>query len=240
MLIHQTVEKLKKMRLGAMAELLLNQQSQTAAAELDFEERLSLLIDYEWTHRQNKKLGRLLNNARLKLEASMEDINYEHPRQLDKKFMAHLGSLNWLLSRQNVLVSGPTGVGKTYLLCALGNQACRQGFSTRYFKQSKLLAAISAGRADGSLPRFLDKLVKTELLIIDDWGLSVLTADEGRDFLDIIDDRLNKGSTIMASQLPIDDWYKAIADPTIADAILDRLVHKSHKLNLRGDSMRKS
>ena len=111
MLIHQTVEKLKKMRLGAMADLLLNQQSQAAAAELDFEERLSLLVDYEWTHRQNKKLGRLLNNARLKLEASMEDINYEHPRQLDKKFMAHLGSLNWLLSRQNVLVSGPTGVG---------------------------------------------------------------------------------------------------------------------------------
>ena len=154
--------------------------------------------------------------------------------------MAHLGSLNWLLASQNVLVSGPTGVGKTYLICALGNQACRQGFSTRYFKQSKLLAAISAGRADGSLPRFLDKLVKTELLIIDDWGLSALTADEGRDFLDIIDDRLDKGSTIMASQLPVDDWYKAIADPTIADAILDRLVHKSHKLKLRGDSMRKS
>jgi len=240
MLIHQTAEKLKKMRLGAMAELLLNQQSQAAAAELSFEERLSLLVDYEWTNRQNKKLERLLKNARLKLEACMEDIDYAHPRQLDKKLMAHLGSLNWLLARQNVLVSGPTGVGKTYLVCALGNQACRQGFSTRYFKLSKLLAAISAGRADGSLPRLLDKLVKTELLIIDDWGLSVLTTGEGRDFLDIIDDRLDKGSTIMASQLPLDDWYTAIGDPTIADAILDRLVHKAYKLNLRGDSMRKS
>jgi len=240
MLIQQTVEKLKNMRLGTMAELLLNQQSQAAAAELSFEERLSLLVDYEWTNRQNKKLQRLLKNARLKIDACMEDINYTHPRQLDKKLMAHLGSLKWLLSHQNVLVSGPTGVGKTYLICALGNQACRQGFSTRYFKLSKLLAEIAAGRADGSLPRFLNNLLKTDLLIVDDWGLSVLSADEGRDFLDIIDDRLKRGSTIMASQLPIDEWYSAISDPTIADAVLDRLVHNSHKLILRGDTMRKS
>jgi len=240
MLIQQTVEKLKSMRLGTMAELLLNQQSQAAAAELSFEERLSLLVDYEWTNRQNKKLQRLLKNARLKIDACMEDINYTHPRQLDKKLMAHLGSLKWLLSHQNVLVSGPTGVGKTYLICALGNQACRQGFSTRYFKLSKLLAEIAAGRADGSLPRFLNNLLKTDLLIVDDWGLSVLSADEGRDFLDIIDDRLKRGSTIMASQLPIDEWYSAISDPTIADAVLDRLVHNSHKLILRGDTMRKS
>lgn len=240
MLIHQTVEKLKSMRLGAMAELLLNQQSQPAAAEISFEERLSLLVDYEWTHRQNKKLQRLLKNAQLKIDASLEDINYEHPRQLDKNVMAQLGSLNWLLSRLNVLVSGPTGVGKTYLICALGNQACRQGFSTRYFKMSKLLSIISTGRADGSLPQFLGKLLKTELLIIDDWGLSQLSADDGREFLDIIDDRIDTGSTIIASQLPIHDWHTSIIDPTIADATLDRLVHKAHKLNLRGDTMRKS
>jgi DNA replication protein DnaC len=240
MLIHQTAEKLKTMRLGAMAELLLNQESQTAAAQLSFEERLGLLVDYEWTSRQNKKLQRLLKNARLKINACLEDIDYQHPRKLDQKLMVHLGSMKWLLAHQNVLLSGPTGVGKTYLVCALGNQACRHGFSVRYFKMSKLTAAIAAGKADGSLPQFLDRLAKINLLIIDDFGLAPLTAEQGHDFLDIIDDRLERGSTVMASQLPVEHWHQLLGDPTVADAVLDRLVHRAHRLALSGETMRKA
>jgi DNA replication protein DnaC len=240
MLIHQTAEKLKAMRLGAMAELLLNQESQTAAAQLSFEERLGLLVDYEWTNRQNKKLQRLLKNARLKINACLEDIDYQHPRKLDKKLMVHLGSMKWLLAHQNVLLSGPTGVGKTYLVCALGNQACRHGFSVRYFKMSKLISAVAAGKADGSLPQFLDRLAKINLLIIDDFGLAPLTAEQGHDFLDIIDDRLERGSTIMASQLPVEHWHQLLGDPTVADAVLDRLVHRAHRLALSGETMRKA
>lgn len=240
MLIHQTAEKLKTMRLGAMAELLLNQESQTAAAQLSFEERLGLLVDYEWTNRQNKKLQRLLKNARLKINACLEDIDYQHPRKLDKKLMVHLGSMKWLLAHQNVLLSGPTGVGKTYLVCALGNQACRHGFSVRYFKMSKLMAAVAAGKADGSLPQFLDRLAKINLLIIDDFGLAPLTAEQGHDFLDIIDDRLERGSTIIASQLPVEHWHQLLGDPTVADAVLDRLVHRAHRLALSGETMRKA
>jgi DNA replication protein DnaC len=240
MLIHQTAEKLKAMRLGAMAELLLNQESQTAAAQLSFEERLGLLVDYEWTNRQNKKLQRLLKNARLKINACLEDIDYQHPRKLDKKLMVHLGSMKWLLAHQNVLLSGPTGVGKTYLVCALGNQACRHGFSVRYFKMSKLISAVAAGKADGSLPQFLDRLAKINLLIIDDFGLAPLTAEQGHDFLDIIDDRLERGSTIIASQLPVEHWHQLLGDPTVADAVLDRLVHRAHRLALSGETMRKA
>lgn len=240
MLIHQTAEKLKAMRLGAMAELLLNQESQTAAAQLSFEERLGLLVDYEWTSRQNKKLQRLLKNARLKINACLEDIDYQHPRKLDQKLMAHLGSMKWLLAHQNVLLSGPTGVGKTYLVCALGNQACRHGFSVRYFKMSKLISAVAAGKADGSLPQLLDRLAKTNLLIIDDFGLAPLTAEQGHDFLDIIDDRLERSSTVMASQLPVEHWHQLLGDPTVADAVLDRLVHRAHRLALSGETMRKA
>lgn len=240
MLIHQTAEKLKAMRLGAMAELLLNQESQIAAAQLSFEERLGLLVDYEWTSRQNKKLKQLLKNARLKVDACLEDIDYQHPRKLDKKLMVHLGSLQWLLAHQNVLLSGPTGVGKTYLVCAFGNQACRHGFSTRYFKMSKLIAAVATGKADGSLPQFLDRLAKINLLIIDDFGLAPLTAEQGHDFLDIIDDRLEKGSTVIASQLPVEHWHEQLGDPTVADAVLDRLVHRAHRLALFGETMRKA
>ncbi len=240
MLIHQTAEKLKAMRLGAMAELLLNQESQIAAAQLSFEERLGLLVDYEWTSRQNKKLQRLLKNARLKINACLEDIDYQHPRKLDQKLMAHLGSMKWLLAHQNVLLSGPTGVGKTYLVCALGNQACRHGFSVRYFKMSKLISAVAAGKADGSLPQLLDRLAKTNLLIIDDFGLAPLTAEQGHDFLDIIDDRLERSSTVMASQLPVEHWHQLLGDPTVADAVLDRLVHRAHRLALSGETMRKA
>lgn len=240
MLIHQTAEKLRQMKLYGMAELLLNQQSQTAAGELSFEERLGLLVDYEWTHRQNKRLARLLKKAKLKIQACLEDIDYQHPRNLDRSVLAHLASCQWLLSGQNVLISGPTGVGKTYIACALANMACRQGFSARYFRLSKLLMELNICKADGSLPKFMNQLAKVELLVIDDWGLAPLSSEECRDFLDIIDDRVNVCSTIIAGQLPVEHWHEMMQDPTVADAILDRLIHNAHKLKLNGDTMRKS
>lgn len=240
MLIHQTAEKLRQMKLHGMAELLLNQQSQTAAGELCFEERLGLLVDYEWTHRQNKRLARLLKKAKLKLEACLEDINYQHPRNLDQAVMAHLSSCQWLLTGQNVLISGPTGVGKTYIACALANMACRQGFSARYYRLSRLLMELNSCRADGSLPKFMNQLAKIDLLLIDDWGLAPLNSEESRDFLDIIDDRVSARSTIVAGQLPVEHWHELMHDPTVADAVLDRLFHHAHKLKLTGDSMRKT
>ncbi len=239
MLAHQTAEKLKKMRLPGMAEAFLNQLSQPSNTTMSFEEKLGLLVDYEWTHRQNRKLERMLKKASFKISACMEDIDYHHPRELDRKVMENLSTCQWILSAQNVIITGPTGTGKTYLSCALGNQGCRQGFSTRYFQVSKLLSKINMAKGDGTLPKLLNELAKTDLLVIDDFGLAPINAPESRDILEIIDDRYQRGSTIVSAQLPVEHWHETIADPTVADAILDRLIHNAHKLILKGDTMRK-
>ncbi len=239
MLAHQTAEKLKKMRLPGMAEAFLNQLSQPSNTTMSFEEKLGLLVDYEWTHRQNRKLERMLKKASFKISACMEDIDYQHPRELNRKVMENLSTCQWILSAQNVIITGPTGTGKTYLSCALGNQGCRQGFSTRYFQVSKLLSKINMAKGDGTLPKLLNELAKTDLLVIDDFGLAPINAPEGRDILEIIDDRYQRGSTIVSAQLPVEHWHETIADPTVADAILDRLIHNAHKLILKGDTMRK-
>ena len=239
MLIHQTAEKLKQMRLHGMAECLLNQSSQ-ADPELSFEERLGLLVDYEWTCRQNRKLQRLLKGAKFKLNACMEDIDYQHPRGLDKKLIHALKKGEWLLEHRNVIFTGPTGTGKTFLSCALGNLACRLGFPTRYYKLSALLSDLKISRGDGSYPKFSSKLAKTHLLIIDDFGLERLSPADSKELFEIIDDRVNSASTIIAGQLPLEHWHSVLGEPTIADAILDRLVHSSYKFLLKGGSMRKN
>lgn len=239
MLDQSTIERLRALRLKGMAEGLAAQLQQPDMQSLTFEERLGLLVDLEWAYRQNRRLARLLKVARFRLAACMEDIDYQHPRGLDKSFMRSLATCQWVKDRQPVLVMGPTGVGKTFIACALGNAACRQGFTTRYFRVPRLLADLATAKADGSYPKFMNTLAGTEVLVLDDWGLAPVSAAESRDILEILDDRTQRRSTVIASQLPLELWHGAIGDPTVADAILDRLVHGSHKLALKGDSMRK-
>lgn len=239
MLANPTVETLRKLRLNAFADAYVRQLQDPRLQELSFDERFGLLVDHEWTERQNKQLTRLLRAARFKTQACPEDINYEIPRGLDRSLIRHLLTGQWLTSYQNLLVSGPTGAGKTFLVCALGMAACRQGFRVRYYRLSRLLQEIVLAKGDGSYPRLANQLAKVDLLILDDWGLATLTAAESRDLLDILDDRTALHSTCLASQLPIEIWYQHFTDATLADAILDRLIHNAHKIILKGDSMRK-
>lgn len=239
MLNQTTIERLRSLRLKGMAEALASQLGQPDMQNLSFEERLGLLVDLEWAYRQNRRLARLLKTAKLRLPACMEDIDYIQPRGLDPAFMRNLATCQWVREHQHVLIVGPTGVGKTYIACALANAACRQGHTTRYFRLPRLLNELATAKADGSYPRFMNILARTEVLVLDDWGLAPISAADARDILEIIDDRTQSRSTIVASQLPVDHWYATIGDPTVADALLDRLVHQSHKLTLKGESMRK-
>jgi len=239
MLTQTTIERLRSLHLGGMAEALAAQQQQPDMQTLSFEERLGLLVDVEWAYRQNRKLARLLKTARLRLPACMEDIDYQQPRGLDRTVMRHLATCQWVRERQPILVVGPTGAGKTFIACALANAACRLGYVTRYYRVPRLLTELATAKADGSYPRLLATLARTEVLVLDDWGLAPVSAAESRDILEIMDDRTQKRATIVASQLPLDHWYGSIGDPTVADAILDRLIHGSHKIMLKGESMRK-
>jgi len=239
MLNQQTIDQLLRMKLQGMS-VAYQEQLQQPAEDLSFEERFGLIVDREWTYREDRRLKRRLKAAKLRESACMEDIDYRHPRGLDRSVFKSLASGQWITKSQNLILVGPTGSGKTYLACALANQACRLGFMTLYARTSKLLHNLEIAKADGSYTKLLAKIAKVNLLIIDDWGLTPLTSAERRDLLEILDDRYNRGATLITSQFPINIWHDLIGEPTIADAILDRLVHAAHKITLKGDSMRKT
>ncbi len=235
--IHNQLTQLKLS--GVKSALEHQNELPSTYQEMSFEERLSLLLDEELTQRENKRIARLLKQAHFRLHAELEELDYRSGRGLEKSVIRNLASGQWLSRKQNILLTGATGCGKTYLACALGRHLCRQGHSVYYFRLKNLLEECYQSHADGSYPKLLGKLAKSALLIIDDWGLEPLAADQRSDLLEIIDQHYQKGSILLISQLPIEEWHRMIGDATHADAILDRLVHGSIKVNLAGESMRK-
>ena len=238
---HQhTLQQLHSLRLTGMADALSQQLDQpTTYEELGFFERLSLLVNSESTCRDNRKIVRLLRQAKLRLNAHPADIDYRARRGLHKDTLAQLLQLDWIRHHRNLLIEGATGTGKTFLACALGQTACEHGLSVRYFRASRLFEMLTVAHGDGSFGKLLAQLAKTELLIIDDWGLDILTQQQSNDLLEVIEDRHGRGATLITSQLPSTHWHEAIGEPTLADAILDRLLHNATKLQLKGESMRK-
>ena len=239
MLKHPTLDKLQALKFTGMIAALTDQMAMPAIDDLAFEERLGLLVDREITERENRRLTNRLRRAKLRHNAALEDIDYQNPRGLDKGLIQSLAACQWAKEHLNILITGPTGVGKTWLACALAQKACREGYTAQYVRLTRLLRELMIAKGDGSYPKLLASLAKVDVLILDDWGLMKLSAENRRDLLEVLEDRHGLRSTIATSQLPIDEWHAVIGDPTLADAILDRLVHNAYKINLRGESMRK-
>ena len=236
----QTLTALRQLKLGGMASALQSQLEQVGTYEgLAFTERLALLVEQECLSREQRKQERLIRQAHFKLAACVQDIDYQHPRNLTKAQIARLAQGDWINRGQNLLMTGPCGSGKTYLACALGHNACLHGYSVRYFRLSRLLLELTQAKADGSYHKQLKQLARVQLLLIDDWGLEPLKPAHRNDLMEIMDDRHGQTSTVVISQLPTDQWYASIGDNTLADAILDRLMHNAHRLQLKGESMRK-
>lgn len=239
MLKHPTLDKLQTLKFTGMVAALADQINMPDIEDLAFEERLGLLVDREITERENRRLMNRLRRARLRHNAALEDIDYQNPRGLDKALIQSLAACQWAKEHLNILITGPTGVGKTWLACALAHKACREGYTAQYIRLTRLLRELMIAKGDGRYPKLLASLAKVDVLILDDWGLMKLSAENRRDLLEVLEDRHGVRSTIATSQLPIDEWHNVIGDPTLADAILDRLVHNAYKINIRGESMRK-
>ena len=242
MMVEMTLGKLNQLKLHGMAEALTEQMQATMYSTLSFEERLGLLVDREVTVRDNRRLTNLLRGARLRYaNACPEEIDFRTPRGLSKEAILSLAQNSWVKGKQNIIITGPTGSGKTFIACALANSACRNGHSAYYIRLPRLLQDLNISRGDGSYGKLLIRLAKYTILVIDDWGLAKLGDKERRDILEVLEDRHGITSTIVASQIPTDKWHDTIGDPTIADAVLDRLVHNSHMItmSLKAESMRK-
>jgi DNA replication protein DnaC len=236
----ETIEKLYDLKLGAMAEAFREMLARPGDSGLSFPERLGLLVDREWLRREENRLSRRLKQARLKVPASVEEVDLRTPRGLDREVFLDLVRGGYLRHHHNVLITGATGVGKTYLACALADRACRDGFTATYYRLPRLGFELALARADGSYLKLLAALARVDLLILDDWGLATLEGQAQHDLLEVIDDRSEKRSTLVASQVPVGEWHRLLADPTVADAVLDRLVHHSVRLDLKGGSLRKT
>lgn len=240
MLIQHTLDTLRRLKLTGLAEAYTLQLEQPACGELSFDERLGLLVDHECTSRDNRRLTRLLQLARFKQNACVEDIDYRQPRGLDRSQFASLLTCHWIRAHQQLLITGPTGCGKSWLACALGHQACRLGLTVRYERTARLLDSMRIARGDGSFTKRMVALAKTDLLILDDFALKPLTAPERHDLLEIIEDRHGSASILLTSQLPVEHWHEYLQEPTVADALLDRLLSNAHRIPLKGESMRKT
>ncbi len=239
MLTSPTLEKLKEMRLLGMAGALEDQLQTPEISSLAFEERLGLLVDREQTERDNRRLKTRLTKARLRQQASLEDIDYSGNRGLDKAQLLDLGSCKWITEHNNLLLTGPTGVGKTFIACALAQKACRQGLTALYLRLPRLFGDLTIAKGDGRYGKLLVRYSRVDVMVLDDWGVTPMTAENRRDLLEILDDRYEKRSTLITSQLPVEKWHRYLEDPTLADAILDRVVHNAYRIELKGESMRK-
>ena len=238
MLLHPTLEKLTALRFAGMATAL-NEQLQMNLDDMAFEERLGLLLDREIATRETRRMATRLRAAKLRQESCIEDIDFRHPRGLDKSQVTRLAGCDWIKEHNNLIITGPTGVGKTYLACAFAQKACREGFNTLYLRTTKLFEDLALAKGDGRYLKLLKTYAKADLLVLDDYGLIQLGREQRHDLLEILEDRHGLKSTLVTSQLPVDHWHEQIGDPTLADAILDRLVHTAHKIHLKGESMRK-
>jgi DNA replication protein DnaC len=239
MLIHPMLDKLQILRFFGMLSALEEQMKMPDIEKLSFDERFGLLIDREMIDRQNRRFKTRLRKAKLRQNACLEDIDFRHPRGLEKSLMMQLASGQWIKEANNLLIIGPTGVGKTYLACALAHKACQLDYSALYFRLPRLLQQLDIAKGDGRYGKLLKNFAKTNLLVIDDWGLKKLIKEQSHDLLEIFEDRHRLRSVLITSQLPVDHWHEIIGNPTLADAILDRLVHNSYRINLKGESMRK-
>ena len=240
MLTEPTIDKLRGMRLGTMADAWLSQREQPKVHELDFDSRFGLLVDAEHLSRDNKRLARALRAAKLRLpNACIEDVDFAPKRELDRAAIRQLGTCTWIASHANVIITGATGTGKSYLACALAQQACRSGYRVSYRRMPRLIEELTLAHADGTYTRLLGRLAKVDVLVLDDWGIAPLRDQERRDMLEIVEDRHGARATIITSQLPVENWHDYVGDPTIADALLDRVVHTAHRIKLKGPTRRK-